>query len=87
MILGHGRRRTQRNIKMRVPDAILRTVMFLGREAHEGIVYNAMAYLASVPGGPGLLEITSMKHQSEVIRYPTTFMVTARHVAEKLEGK
>jgi len=76
-----------RDIRMRVPNEVLKTVVFLGEETDKGKAYKATAYLVSVPGGADLGKIDSMKHLAETIRYPTTFMLTARHVAQQLEGK
>lgn len=76
-----------RGIRMRVPNAVLKTVIFLGEDSAESIAYKATGYLVSVPGGAELGKVDSMKHLAETIPYPTTFMVTARHVAKKLKGK
>jgi hypothetical protein len=76
-----------RDLNMLVPDAIRKTVIFLGEDSPEGKRWKAPAYLISVPGGHGLEKIASIAHLTETIRYRTTFIVTTRHAAEKLEGK
>src|SRR5579862_3799060 len=70
---------------VRVPDQILKTAVFLGVEEPTGIEYRGTGYIVSVDYGPGH-EVTHLA--GGVVskgRYPFRFLLTAAHVAEKLE--
>jgi hypothetical protein len=60
-----------KDINMRVPDQVLKTVVFVGLPEIPDPEYRGTAFIVTVPG-------TQSNHFA--------FMVTARHVAEKLEG-
>jgi len=60
-----------KDIDMRVPDEIRKTVLFVGLPEIPDPEYRGTAFIVTVPG-------TQDNHYA--------FMVTARHIAEKLEG-
>jgi hypothetical protein len=72
---------------MRVPDGIRKTVLFVGIDGPNGPEYRGTAYIVAVPGGHGAITTETDGDRTTTIRYPYTFLVTARHVAEKLEGR
>src|SRR5208337_1929359 len=65
---------------------ILKTAVFLGLDSPTGIQYGGTGYIVSVEYGPcynfteRVGDVTSTSH------YPIMFLVTAAHVAEKLDG-
>jgi hypothetical protein len=71
---------------VRVPDEILKTAVFLGRETDKGLEYGGTGYVISVHYGPGYAFTTEAAGTINASRYPLMFLVTAAHVAEELEG-
>jgi hypothetical protein len=61
-----------KDIDMRVPDQISKCVLFVGMPELEPEPYHGTSYIVTVPG----------RNQNHF-----AFLVTARHVAEKLQGK
>jgi hypothetical protein len=61
-----------KDIDMRVPDQIIKTVLFIGLPDMPEPEYRGTGFIVTVPG-------TQSNHFA--------FMVTARHVAERLQGK
>jgi hypothetical protein len=70
---------------MRVPDQILKTAVFLGVDTATGRDYGGTGYIVSVDYGPGYMIEKRTEHTVMTGRYPFMFLVTAAHVAEKLE--
>jgi hypothetical protein len=79
-----------KGLYMRVPDQLRKTVLFIGvigdLPEPEWI---ATAYLVAVPDAVRTLQVGPRSRHGDVgvVTYPFTFLATARHVAEKLEGK
>lgn len=73
------------DIDMRVPDEVRKSVLFIGvKDDLPEWEWKGTAYLIALPDGPRTLAEDS---ESEVLSYPFMLLATARHVAEKLEGK
>lgn len=71
---------------VRVPDHILKTAVFLGVDGPRGKVYGGTGYIVSVDYGPGYtFTERSEDGITSTIYHPFRFLVTAAHVAEKLE--
>ena len=73
---------------MRVPDQILKTALFLGVLTGEGEKYFGTGFIITVAYGRG--HVFETKHPEggvTTIRVPFAFLVTAKHVAETLEGQ
>jgi hypothetical protein len=67
---------------MRVPDQIKKAVVFLGLDNR----YRGTGYIVTVPDG--YLSYTDpVTAESNPISVPQSFLVTAAHVAEQLEGR
>lgn len=62
----------QEDMNMRVPDEILKSVVFIGTNDEPEPVYRGTGFLVSTPGAYGDVS--------------WIFLVTARHIAERLEG-
>jgi hypothetical protein len=78
-----------KDIYMRVPDQLRKTVLFIGviGDLPEP-EWRATGYLVAVPDAiRTLTDIVSPHGYTGTVNYPFTFLATARHVAEKLEGK
>jgi hypothetical protein len=71
---------------VRVPDQILKTAVFLGKDEPSGRVYGGTGYIVSVDYGPGYTFTRETEGVKSTSRYPIMFLVTAAHVAEKLDG-
>jgi hypothetical protein len=71
---------------VRVPDQILKTAVFLGRDTEKGREYGGTGYIISVDYGPGYVITSESAGVGESVRYPLMFLASAAHVAEKLEG-
>lgn len=71
---------------VRVPDGILKTAVFLGLDTPEGRQYGGTGYIVSVDYGPGYVFTVKNDAMTSTSRYPLMFLVTAGHIAEKLEG-
>lgn len=72
---------------VRVPDEILKTAVFLGRDTAKGREYGGTGYIVSwefLRGEGGFT--TEAQSTINASRYPLRFLVTAAHVAEKLDG-
>jgi hypothetical protein len=72
---------------MRVPDQISKTVLFLGILTGEGEKYIGTGYIVTVAYGPGQVFTATQESVTTTVRVPFAFLVTARHVAEALEGQ
>lgn len=70
---------------MRVPDEILKTAVFLGRDTGTGQEYGGTGYVVSVDYKRDSFT-TEAAGTINASRYPLMFLVTAAHVAEKLEA-
>jgi len=70
---------------VRVPDQILKTAVFLGLDSPTGREYGGTGYVVSVEYGPGHAITSHDERGAATVRYPFMFLVTAAHVAEKLE--
>ncbi len=72
---------------MRVPDQILKTAIFLGVLTGDGEQYLGTGFIITVAYGRGhVFEIKYPEGGVTTIRMPFAFLVTAKHVAETLEG-
>jgi len=74
---------------MRVPDQLRKTVLFIGvfGDLPEP-EWKATGYLVAVPDAVRTLrDIPTPYGYTGTVAYPFTFLATARHVAEKLEGQ
>lgn len=71
---------------MRVPNQILKTAVFLGKETEKGRTYGGTGYIVSVDYGPGYTFTNEADGITETLRIPLMFLVTAAHVADKLNG-
>jgi hypothetical protein len=72
---------------MRVPDQVLKSSVFIGKDTANGIEYGGTGYIISVDYGPGYAFTTlGPKGIVGTTRYPLMFLATAAHVAEELEG-
>jgi hypothetical protein len=76
---------------MRVPDEIRKTVLFIGvKEDLPEWEWKGTGYLIAVPGYPHISQ-TASHHEGKrwvtTTMVPFVFLATARHIAEKLEGK
>jgi hypothetical protein len=74
-----------RDAFVRVPDEILKTAVFLGLDSPSGTEYGGTGYVVSLVHSPGPWT-TESAGTINAARYPIMFLVTAAHVAEKLEG-
>lgn len=74
-----------RDAFMRVPDQVLKTAVFLGVDTATGREYGGTGYIVSVDYGPGYVLEEQIETTTVRERYPFMFLVTAAHVAEKLE--
>jgi hypothetical protein len=78
-----------KDIAMRVPDDIQKSVLFIG--VYTGSPepkWSATAYLVGVPDGVRTLATGPNSYgYTGTFSYPLRFLATARHVAKKLEGK
>ena len=70
---------------VRVPDEILKTAVFLGLDTQLGREYGGTGYIVSRAYSPGSWT-TESAGTINASRYPIMFLVTAAHVAAKLEG-
>jgi hypothetical protein len=70
---------------MRVPNQVLKTAVFLGIDAPTGREYGGTGYIVSSDYGPGYVFEERIGRTTLTERYPFMFLVTAAHVAEKLE--
>lgn len=70
---------------MRVPNQVLKTAVFLGIDTASGREYGGTGYIVSVDYGPGYVSEERGESVTSTERYPFMFLVTAAHVAEKLE--
>lgn len=80
-----------KDIAMRVPDEIRKSVLFIGvKEDLPEWEWKGTAYLIAVPDAHHVftdpVEFKGKPYHA-TISYPFMFLATARHVAEKLEGK
>src|SRR5664280_267127 len=71
---------------VRVPDQVLKTAVFLGIDGPSGREYGGTGYIVAVDYSPEYLFTAPMEPTISAFRYPFRFLVTAAHVAEKLEG-
>jgi hypothetical protein len=71
---------------VRVPNQILKTAVFLGKETEKGRTYGGTGYIVSVDYGPGYTFTNEADGITETLRIPLMFLVTAAHVADKLNG-
>ena len=71
---------------VRVPDQVLKTAVFLGLDGPTGREYGGTGYIVAVDYSPEYLFTAPMEPSISAVRYPFRFLVTAAHVAEKLEG-
>lgn len=71
---------------MRVPDQVLKTAVFLGIDGPSGREYGGTGYIVAVDYSPEYLFTAPMEPTISAFRYPFRFLVTAAHVAERLEG-
>ncbi len=71
---------------MRVPDQILKSAVFLGKDEATGRVYGGTGYIVSVDYGPGYTFTNEAEGITNTLRFPLMFLVTAAHVADKLNG-
>src|ERR1017187_8789879 len=72
---------------MRVPDQISKTVLFLGILTGEEEKYIGTGYIVTVAYGPGQVFTETQESVTTSVRVPFAFLVTARHIAEALEGQ
>lgn len=70
---------------VRVPDGILKTAVFLGKDGPTGKEYGGTGYIVSLAYGPGYIMTRETASGTEVASYPFMFICTARHVAQELE--
>jgi len=70
---------------MRVPDQVLKTAVFLGKDTSTGREYGGTGYIVSVDYGRGWVTEERTGSITLTERLPFMFLVTAAHVAEKLE--
>jgi hypothetical protein len=76
-----------KDIDMRVPDQIRKSVAFIGVYGDlPEPEWRATAYIIAVPDAMRIFRREDERFISTSV-YPFTFIATARHVAEKLEGK
>jgi hypothetical protein len=75
-----------RDAFVRVPDQILKTAVFLGLDGPAGKEYGGTGYIVAVDYGPGYQFTEKLGGITTTTRQPFWFLVTAAHVAEKLEG-
>jgi hypothetical protein len=71
---------------MRVPDQVRKAVLFVGMDGPSGPEYGGTAYIVALPGGHGTITSQTKDQVTTEVRFPFTFLVTARHLAEELEG-
>jgi hypothetical protein len=81
-----------KDIAMRVPDEIRKSVLFIGvREDLPEWEWKGTGYLIAIAGPNLIFKETLTDKQGRTFfgesSYPFIFLATARHVAEKLEGK
>jgi hypothetical protein len=77
-----------KDIEMRVPDQMRKTVLFIGLTGDlPEPEWKATGYLVAVPDAVRTLNSVDSYGYSGTVTYPFTFLATARHVAEKLEGR
>lgn len=70
---------------MRVPDQVLKTAVFLGKDTAKGKQYGGTGYIVAVENCPGYTFTVTHGNKMVTTRYPFMFLATAAHVAEKLE--
>jgi hypothetical protein len=74
---------------VRVPDLVLKSSVFLGLDSPKGIEFGATGYVVWTGYGlrhPAQPFAKTKEEMATTHRYPFFFLVTAAHVAEKLEG-
>lgn len=77
---------------MRVPDQVRKCVLFIGVHepdlpAEPEPLWGGTGFIVAVPGGPGYHAVEKEGPRTLTTWHTSAVMVTARHVAKKLEGK
>lgn len=70
---------------MRVPDQILKSAVFLGKDSLNRREYGGTGYIVSIDYGPEYAFTTESAGTMNTTRSPLMFLVTAAHVASELE--
>jgi hypothetical protein len=81
-----------KGIDMRVPDKIRKSVLFIGVRDEDTLewVWKGTGYLIAVPQPGAVFRGVSQESGRTIhgaLHYPFMFLATAKHVAEKIEGK